>query len=64
MVEMCIVLFKIDGIDTVRVFSNIDLATKYCRTIDGNKTLFVETVDRYTEESIKCHGTESGVVIK
>lgn len=41
-----VVLFKIDGVDTVRVFSEIDKAQAFCRTINGYKTMFIETLDR------------------
>ncbi len=41
-----VVLFKIDGIDSVRVFTTIDKAQKFCMTINGYKTMFAETLDR------------------
>lgn len=46
MKEVFVVLFKIDDVDTIRVFSTIDKALEFCRSINSYKTMFVETIDR------------------
>lgn len=46
MKEVFVVLFKVDGVDTIRVFSTIDKALEFCRSINSYKTMFIETIDR------------------
>lgn len=48
--QVYVVLFKIDGINSTRVFSDIDKASAFIKTIDGYKTVFIETIDRGMNE--------------
>jgi hypothetical protein len=45
-----VLLFKIDGIDSVRVFSSSKKAFAFYKVISGPSKVFIETIDRGMNE--------------